>query len=83
MQETIVLRVGRVFEQRLSIHISSDDVDLIQSGLLDSLALVELLLELEREFDISLPLRDLDIEDFRTIESIGTFIESLRSTERA
>jgi acyl carrier protein len=38
------------------------DQDLIESGLLDSMALIELLYAIEQEFTIELPLEDLDVE---------------------
>jgi methoxymalonate biosynthesis acyl carrier protein len=78
--QDILARVGVLFRHTLNIDVPSDKTDLIQSGLLDSLALVELLLELERDFGVSIPLQDLDIENFRTVERIGAFVESLIAT---
>jgi methoxymalonate biosynthesis acyl carrier protein len=78
--QDILARVGVLFRHTLNIDVPSDKTDLIQSGLLDSLALVELLLELERDFGVSIPLQDLDIENFRTVERIGAFVESLIET---
>ena len=42
-----------------------------RAALIDSLALVTLLFELEREFDVRVPLETLDVEDFRTLASIA------------
>jgi methoxymalonate biosynthesis acyl carrier protein len=80
--QDILPRVGVLFRHTLNIDVPSSQTDLIQTGLLDSLALVELLLELEREFDVSIPLQDLDIENFRTVERIGAFVESLTTGSR-
>ena len=54
----------------------SPDTDLIESGLLDSLALVSLLAEIEREFGFELPLDTLEVDDFRTVESAASYVEA-------
>ena len=48
--------------------------DLIESGLLDSLALVSLILDLENTFSIIVSYDDLDINHFRTLSSLSNFI---------
>jgi D-alanine--poly(phosphoribitol) ligase subunit 2 len=50
------------------------DKDLIGTGLLDSLALVELLAQLEEVFGVSISADDLELEDFRSIASIAGFV---------
>jgi acyl carrier protein len=67
-------RVQRLFVEALNIQVPSDETDLIETGLIDSLALVELLFAIEREFSVNLPLDDLDIENFRSLRRIGEFI---------
>ena len=52
----------------------SQEADSIESGLIDSLALVELLFAIEREFSVSLPLDDLEIENFRSVNRISEVI---------
>jgi D-alanine--poly(phosphoribitol) ligase subunit 2 len=60
--------------ERLHIDEPAPDLDLIDNGVLDSLALVELLFELERTFGIELALEELDIENFRTPTRIAAFV---------
>ena len=74
---TTTERVRRLFVEALSTQPSSDDADLIDSGLLDSLALVELLFALEREFGVTIPLEELDIETFRTVRSIAGYVDAM------
>jgi D-alanine--poly(phosphoribitol) ligase subunit 2 len=74
-------RIRGLFLQALSIDLDSVDTDLIETGLLDSLVLVELLLHLEEQFGIDVMVAELDIEDFRTVRSIGTFVTHLRRGE--
>lgn len=73
-----IARTQRVFEDALSIAAPAPDVDIVQSGLIDSLGLVTLLFELEREFDVKLPLESLDVEDFRTLANLTHLVASLR-----
>ncbi len=67
-------RIGRIFWHKLNLEVPSIDADLIETGVLDSMHLVDLLLHLEQEFQTSVSLEDLEIDNFRTIESIASFI---------
>lgn len=78
MSDTAVARAQRIFEDALNVAAPGPDVDIIQAGLIDSLALVTLLFELEREFDVQLPLETLDVDDFRTIANIARTLTSLQ-----
>ncbi len=64
-------RVQRIFVEALNIQVPSEDTDLIESGYIDSLALVELLFAIEREFSVSVPLDELDIDNFRNLRRIS------------
>lgn len=67
-------RVSRIFSDALGIDVPSPDTDVIERGLLDSLALVELLFAIEREFNVEIVLEQLEIESFRSIRSIAEFV---------
>lgn len=69
-------RIVRVFSGPLNLDISSDDTDLFESGVLDSLAFVELLLHLEREFGVTAALDDLEVDNFRSIARIVEFVSA-------
>lgn len=66
--------VRHLIAERFHITVPAPDLDLIDSGVLDSLALVELIFELERSFGIELALEEFDIEDFRTARRIAAFV---------
>jgi D-alanine--poly(phosphoribitol) ligase subunit 2 len=70
-----------LIENLLSIKPDDLDQDLIESGLLDSLALVELLHGIEQEFAVELPLEDLDVDLLRSVRGIAAFLDNLRSVE--
>jgi acyl carrier protein len=74
-------RIHALFLETLDIRIDSNETDLIETGLLDSLVLVELLLQLEQEFDVDVVAADLEIDDFRSVETIAAFVTRLRAGE--
>ena len=76
----IIDRVQTVFTDSLNVEVSSPDTDLLESGLLDSLALVSLLLHIEREFGVSVSIEDMDFEHWRSIKAISSFLVSTLST---
>jgi acyl carrier protein len=67
-------KVRAIFADTLNIDVPSDETDLIEAGYIDSLALVELLFAIEREFSVSVPLDELEIDDFRNVRSISELI---------
>ena len=68
--------VNEIFQNGLNIDVPAVDTDLIDGGFLDSLALVELVFQLEQQFAIELPLDELDVENFRTVAQIAGLVES-------
>lgn len=75
-------RIRAIFREALAIEVADVTTDVVQTGLLDSLALVTLLFELEQEFEITIPLDDLDLEDVRTVERIVAFVDHLAEPGR-
>lgn len=73
--EELIVHLQRAFVEVLNMEIPSPDTDLIETGRLDSLALVELLFEVERQFKVDIALEDLDIETFRSVRRIAEFID--------
>jgi acyl carrier protein len=71
--------IGSILFQSLHVEISSAHEDLIDTGLLDSLKIVELLVELEQHFAIRIPLRELEIDSFRSLGAIANFVVKLRT----
>ena len=73
-ETAVVDRVERLFVDALNIHVASPETDLIESGMIDSLTLVELLFAIEREFSLTIPFDELEIESFRTVNRIGELV---------
>lgn len=76
MPEIVSLRrrIGTIFREKLNLVVPSDDTDLFATGGLDSLSFVELLVVIEREYGVKVSLEDLELENFRSIDSIAGFI---------
>ena len=70
-----VARIMTLFRDRLAVAVTDPDLDLIEVGLLDSLMLVDLLTLLEEEYEITIDLSDLDIDNFRSPVTIARFLE--------
>ena len=69
--------VGRILKEELNLPFPSADTDLIETGLLDSLALVDLLLHIETTFGIQVQIEDLEIDHLRTANAISEFVAKL------
>jgi acyl carrier protein len=74
--EVLHAQLRAFFSEKLSVEISSVDANLIQTGILDSLALVELLAYVEKEFETEISLDDIDIEDFHSIARIAEYVNA-------
>ena len=67
-------RVRLLIGDVLSIEVPNGNTDMIDSGLLDSLGLVSLIAEIEHEFQLELPLEDLDVNQFRSADRIAQLL---------
>ena len=68
--------VTGLIAERLLVEVGSTEDDLLASGVLDSLTLVQLLLDLVHRFGVTIPLEELEIDDFRSVASIVGLIQS-------
>jgi acyl carrier protein len=73
--------IACIFREALNIELPSTDTDVIATGLLDSLAFVTLLYEIEQRLGVEIPFETLDIDDLRTVDSIAAVVARL--AERA
>jgi len=67
-----------LLEKELHLIVPAVDTDLFESGSLDSLVFVDLLLVLERQFRITIDMQQIEIEDFQSIESIAAYLVKQR-----
>ena len=70
-------RVSRFMLDVMHVEVDSIDTDLIETGVIDSLALVELIFQIEQEFGIAIQLDEVSVERFRTVKGIAELLTSL------
>ena len=73
-KNAIIRRLGALFLESLHVEAPSPDTDLFETGILDSLQLVELLVQIERCFGLKIGIEDIDLDDLRTLAGIAALI---------
>ena len=71
---SVVTRLNRLFLDKLNVKVPSPDTDLLESGLLDSMQIVELLLHIEHQFGLRIELARVDFDDLRSLAGIARLI---------
>lgn len=57
------------------------DLNLFEAGLLDSLAIIEVLLQIEERLGIKLQPTDLEREDMSTVNKLTAFLENWKNQQ--
>jgi len=71
----LVNEISGLIARKLLVEAGAPEEDLLASGLLDSLSLIQLLTNLEEHFGIRVPLEDLQIDDIRSINSLARLVD--------
>jgi acyl carrier protein len=71
----LVSEISGLIAEKLLVDVGAPEDDLLATGLLDSLSLIQLLASLEEHFAIKVPLDELQIEDIRSIKSIALLVD--------
>jgi len=71
---TLQNEIASLLFENLNVEVPSVHEDLLETGLLDSLKIVELLVELEQRFGMRIPLKELEIDNFRSVIKIAHFV---------
>jgi methoxymalonate biosynthesis acyl carrier protein len=61
--------------ENVNLQELDDDFDIFEAGLVNSLFAIELMTFLEKAFDIKVTMDDLDMENFKTVNSTGRFVQ--------
>jgi acyl carrier protein len=73
--EPVRRKILEIFLECFDTQIASADVDLLEGRLVDSLKIVDLVLQLEQRFGVSLVFEELEIEDFRTVARLAERVQ--------
>jgi acyl carrier protein len=71
----LTAEIVELIKDKLLVEVGLPEEDLLVSGVLDSLTLVQLLVDMEQHFHITIPLEELEIDDFRSAASLSRMIE--------
>ncbi len=77
--DVLMAELAALFATDLNIEVPSPQTDLLETGRLDSVGMVELLLELEKRFGVRVELADMEMDHFRTLRSIAAFVAERRA----
>lgn len=69
-------RLAETLAEVLHVDVPSRETDLIRTGRIDSVGLVDLLLRLERNYGVRVEMEDLEIDQFRSLGTITAFVAS-------
>ncbi len=76
--------LAALFADELHVTVPSPDTDLLATGRLDSVGLVELLLKLEKRFGVRVDIERLELDQLRSLAAITRFVATrLRRAEGA
>lgn len=78
--QVIVERLRALVLEHLHMEVPSADTDLLDSGLLDSLQLVDLLLLIEQHFGRRIAVEAIDLEDLRSLARIAQLLGTPAAT---
>ena len=71
-----VERLHALMLEHLHVDVPSPDVDLLESGVLDSLQLVDLLLLIERHLGRRIPIEAIDLDDLRSLGRLARLLHA-------
>jgi D-alanine--poly(phosphoribitol) ligase subunit 2 len=75
-------QIEALLVEKLAIRVESDTTDLFQTGILDSMTLVQLVLALEERFGIELPVEQIEAEAFSTVARIAETVAAAGARSR-
>jgi len=67
-------RINKLLSEKIHVEAPSVETDLMESGLLDSLSLVELMAGLEDEFGVKISFDEIELDNFRSVARIAEFV---------
>ena len=79
-EQAVIERLGALFAETFHIEAPSADLDLLETGILDSFQFVELLFQLEQHFGLRVKIEDIDLDDLRTLARIARLLAASGGT---
>ena len=76
VRERLLALIGQILDRPDALQTLAADAPLSEAGM-SSLKMVNLMLAVEGEFDLSIPQQDITPENFRSVSSIEALLERL------
>lgn len=76
MVKDLEAQVIELVEQVADLEVPAADAELFETGVLDSMGMVDLLTKLEERFGIEIDIDELDLDAFQTPASIAAFLRT-------
>ena len=73
-EQAIVEHLASLFVKKFHIEVPSPEIDLLESGILDSFQFVELLLQLEQHFNLRVRIETIELDDLRSLSRIARLV---------
>ena len=74
VEHILYSQIAAFFNERLNLTVSSPTEDLFETGALDSLVFVDLVMYLEQKFDMRISADELEPDNFRSVAKIAGFV---------
>lgn len=81
--EKIQTEITKLLTEKVHVKVHSPTTDLMETGLLDSMGLVELIAGIEEQFGIQVPMEEIGIDQFQSVERIADFVCQQRNIKFA
>jgi acyl carrier protein len=78
MTDTLLSQLATIFADVTGSDPPDPEADLLEDGVLDSLALVGLLFAIEQELGVVVPAEKLEVERFRTLARLSELVDDCR-----
>ena len=76
MNEVLIEYIhGQLLNGRADVAVGPDD-DLLASGLVDSIGMLQIIQFVEKRFSISIPFEDVTIENFGTVGNMSSYLDN-------
>jgi D-alanine--poly(phosphoribitol) ligase subunit 2 len=73
-------QIAALLRRDLGLAVPSYETDLLDTGILDSLGIVELILRIEETFGVKLAVSGLEVNSFRSIATIASLVRQTAAT---
>ncbi len=79
MRDVLVRYISRELLNEAEVRQGLEEVDLLMSGMVDSLGVTSLIFFIEQEFGVEIPPEDVTIENFQSVLAIEAYLRRRES----